>query len=70
MMVSVFGAIVLAGTADTLPINGVAVSGIPAVGFSRIFFAAALSMTVAFVALVRLEEKPLRTDQPAPTRRA
>ena len=50
MTVAIFGAIVLAGRADeTLPLRG-AGSGamaIPVEGFSRIFFAAALSMTVA-----------------------
>jgi len=38
---------------------------IPVEGFSRIFFAAALSMTVSFVALLLMEEKPLRTNRPS-----
>ena len=37
---------------------------IPAEGFSHIFFAAAFSMTVSFVALLLMEEKPLRTNRP------
>lgn len=65
MTVSIFGAIVLAGTGDTLPRGAVAAAAIPAAGFSRIFFAAALSMTVAFVALILLEEKPLRSNRAA-----
>jgi MFS family permease len=69
MMVAVFGAIVLAGaSAETLPGSaeaaGLQAMSMTAEAFSRIFFVAALSLAVSFVALVMLEEKPLRTNQP------
>jgi MFS family permease len=59
MMVSIFGAIVLAGTG-----TGTGTGVIPAAGFSRIFFAAALSMTIALIAMLLMEEKPLHTNRP------
>jgi EmrB/QacA subfamily drug resistance transporter len=66
MMVSIFGAIVLSGAADVSMLrHGIAATEIPAGGFSRIFFAAAASMAIAFVALVLMEEKPLRAGRPS-----
>jgi MFS family permease len=66
MMVSIFGAIILAGTGGTILSRGTGLdpTTIPVVGFSRIFFVAALSMTVSLIALLLMEEKPLRTNQP------
>ena len=72
MMVAIFGAIVLAGAGETVLPRGASLvaAAIPVEGFSRIFFAAALSMTVSFVALLLMEEKPLRTNRPAGTESA
>jgi MFS family permease len=65
MMVAIFGAIVLAGPGRALP-RGIDGLAIPAEGFARIFFAAAASLAVALIALVLMEEKPLRSNrQPA-----
>jgi MFS family permease len=62
MMVAIFGAMILAGSsAESLPRGS---GAIPVEGFSRIFFAAALSMTVSLIALMLMKEKPLRTDRP------
>jgi MFS family permease len=65
MTVSIFGAIVLAGTSDSTVLVRGAAAAIPAEGFARIFFAAALSMAFALLALIMMEEKPLRTGAPA-----
>jgi MFS family permease len=65
MMVAIFGAIVLAGP-GSVPARGIDGLAIPAEGFARIFFAAAASLAVALIALVMMEEKPLRSNrQPA-----
>ena len=63
MLIAVFGAIVLTGVpAGTTAALGAAAAD----GFRRVFFAAAASLTVAFVGLVLLEERPLKTrEQPA-----
>ena len=66
IMVAVFGAIVLAdagGSPAMLPRDALGGAVIPVEGFSRIFFAAALSMTVSLIALVIMEEKPLRASR-------
>jgi MFS family permease len=56
MLIAVFGAIVLAGT----PAGATAALGAAAAaGFQRVFFAAAASLSVAFLGLLFLEEKPL-----------
>ncbi len=67
MMVAIFGAIVLAGAAGTPrgSMASAAAAAIPAEGFSRIFFLAAASLAFALMAALRMEEKPLRTGQPA-----
>jgi hypothetical protein len=71
MVVAVFGAIVLKGGAAGPiaggPANSIAIDQ-AAAAFSRVFFAAAISMTVAAVALFLLAEKPLQTNVP-PQRR-
>jgi len=67
MMVAIFGAIILTGSSgETMLPRGAGLStmAIPVEGFSRIFFAAALSMSVSFLALLLMEEKPLRTSRP------
>ncbi len=62
ILVAIFGAIVLAG----LPAGEAtaALTAEAAEGFRRVFFAAAASFAVAFVGLVLLEEKPLKTNRP------
>jgi MFS family permease len=68
MMVAVFGAIVLAGSGGEAP-HGVAGLAIPAEGFARIFYASAASLMVSLVALLLMEEKPLRSNRPDGTTR-
>ncbi len=69
ILVAVFGAIVLGGTAGDPAILAQLASApgvVPpeiAAGFTRVFFTAAACMTVAFVALVLLEERPLKSTQ-------
>lgn len=58
-LVAVFGAIVLAGTADTGAAVKVAYS---AEGFVRVFYAAAGSFAIALIAVVLLEARPLQTS--------
>jgi EmrB/QacA subfamily drug resistance transporter len=72
MMVSIFGAIVLAGSADDVVLvrGAGGAASLPAEGFGRVFFAAALSMTVALVGLIMMEEKPLRSNRPVPAESA
>ena len=73
MMVAIFGAIILAGSSGEtmLPRGaGLGTMAIPVEGFSRIFFVAALSMSVSFLALLLMEEKPLRTGRPAGSKAA
>jgi sugar phosphate permease len=62
MMVAVFGAIVLAGSAGELP-RGIDGLAIPAEGFARIFYASAASLMISLVALLLMEEKPLRSNR-------
>ncbi len=62
MIVAIFGAIVLAGPGSALP-RGIDGLAIPAEGFARIFYAAAASLTVTLVALLLMEEKPLRSNR-------
>jgi EmrB/QacA subfamily drug resistance transporter len=77
MLIAVFGAIVAAGTA---PI-GIGEHGPGALGgalahdaalaaqaFRRVFFLAACTLAVAFIAIVALEERPLATDDVRDTR--
>ena len=63
MLIAVFGAIVLTGVpAGTTA----ALDAAAAEGFRRVFFAAAASLTIAFIGLILLEERPLKTrEQPA-----
>lgn len=56
LMVAGFGAIVAGGVTTLAPAQ------LAPSGFRWVFLAAALSMTVALVAVLRLEEKPLQTE--------
>jgi hypothetical protein len=69
VLVAAFGAILLAGAPTGVPIGldpHAAEGAAPylAVGFTRVFYAAAASLAVAFLALALLEEKPLKTGWP------
>jgi EmrB/QacA subfamily drug resistance transporter len=61
MLIAVFGAIVLAGAPAGQSLGSAFEAADPAVAFSRLFFVAAASMAVALIAIVLMEEKPLRT---------
>jgi MFS family permease len=61
MLIAVFGAIVLAGTAAGQSVESTLQAGISATAFGRVFFVAAASMTIAFIAIALMEEKPLQT---------
>jgi len=63
MLIAVFGAIVLAGTpaGDTLRSAFQAGAGDAAQAFGRAFLAAAASMSIALIAIIVMEEKPLQT---------
>jgi hypothetical protein len=63
MLIAAFGAIVLTGipAGTTAALDAAAADG-----FRRVFFAAAASLTISFLGLVLLEERPLKTrEQPA-----
>ncbi len=64
MLIAVFGAIVLAGsTAGALiGADDSSATASAAAAFSRVFWVAAGSLTVALTALLLMEERPLRTD--------
>src|SRR6266851_7760887 len=61
MLIAVFGAIVLGGAAAGQSLGSAIGAGNPAQAFSRVFFAAAASLSVALVAIAIMEEKPLQT---------
>jgi len=54
MLIAVFGAIILAGAP--------AVSGVTAVTFRYVFWLAAASLVAALIAMLLMEERPLRSD--------
>jgi MFS family permease len=60
MLISVFGAIAL--TAVPAGASG-ALGAAAAAGFQRVFFAAAVSLTIAFFGVLLLEEKPLQSRE-------
>jgi MFS family permease len=71
MMVAMLGAIILAATSSLGPgAGGRFGGGIPpdaaeaAEAFRRMFFAVAACLSISFVALVMIEERPLGTDHP------
>ena len=61
ILVAAFGAIVLAGTVAGQPLDSALQAGISATAFGRVFFVAAASMSIALIAIVLMEEKPLQT---------
>ena len=64
MLIAVFGAIVLASaqTGGTMRDAAAAAAQNAAQGFASVFFIAAASFAIALMAIVRLEEKPLRAS--------
>jgi EmrB/QacA subfamily drug resistance transporter len=68
MLVAVFGAIVLAAGSAVVPQAPETTSGMAATAFSRVFFAATVSLGIALVGLLLLREKPLHTNLPPVTR--
>src|SRR5689334_3818779 len=66
VLVAVFGAIVLAGVPAHGPDTSGAhlLTGVSASTFAEVFFAMAGTMTVALLAVIRLEEKPLLETMP------
>jgi EmrB/QacA subfamily drug resistance transporter len=65
LLVAVFGAIVLSGSAAVMPGSAAAAAGAgeAAVAFSRVFLAASVSLVVALVGLLLMAEKPLQTNR-------
>jgi EmrB/QacA subfamily drug resistance transporter len=61
ILIAIFGAIVLAGRTSGAPV-GASEAASTAAAFGRVFVLAAVSFTIALVALLLMEEKPLRTD--------
>jgi len=67
MMVAIFGAIVLAGVSGETPGNPAAEHGFAGASpgaFAIVFLVAAGTLTIAFLALLLLEEKPLQATMP------
>jgi MFS family permease len=60
VLVAVFGALVLA----TPPEGGTQIAVISAGSFGRVFLAAAACLSIALVAIIILEERPLKGDRP------
>jgi MFS family permease len=61
MLIAVFGAIVLAGTPAGQSLGSAFQAGNPVEAFGRLFLVAAASMSIALIAIVVMEEKPLQT---------
>jgi EmrB/QacA subfamily drug resistance transporter len=61
MLIAVFGAIVLAGAGAGQSLGSAFQAGNPAEAFGRVFLAAAASLSIALIAILVMEEKPLRT---------
>jgi MFS family permease len=59
MLIAVFGAMVLTGTGESLTTAFQTANAADA--FRRVFLAAAVSMTVALIAVIIMEERPLQT---------
>jgi EmrB/QacA subfamily drug resistance transporter len=64
IVVSIFGALVLVGSARVLP-RGVDGLALPAERFAHVFYVAAASLVVSLIALLLMKEKPLRSNRPA-----
>jgi MFS family permease len=66
ILVAVFGTVVLVGVeAPEAGAGGHGLSGTSIKAFSEIFFAAAATLMIAFLAMLVLEEKPLQATMPA-----
>jgi hypothetical protein len=63
IIVAIFGAIVLTGSARVLP-RGLDGLALPAERFAYVFYVAAASLAVSLIALLLMEEKPLRSNRP------
>jgi formate/nitrite transporter FocA (FNT family) len=61
MLIAVFGAIVLAGAPAGQSLYSAFAAADPAEAFGRLFLVAAASMSIALIAIVVMEEKPLQT---------
>ncbi len=71
VMVAVFGAIVLPGGSPGAPVHSLAsqvLIGASAKPFIDVFLAATATVTIAFLAMLMLEEKPLKETMPAARR--
>jgi hypothetical protein len=71
IMVAILGALVLAVTSSLGPGAGSGLSGALPTGsadaveaFRRMFFAVAACLSIALVAVIMMEQRPLRTDDP------
>ena len=71
ILVAILGALVLAVTASLVPAGSGELGGaLPpgsaeaAAAFRRVFFAVAVCLCISFIAVVMIEQRPLRTDQP------
>lgn len=65
ILIAIFGAVVMAGIPAGEPMAPQPSLGEAVDGFRRVFFGTAASLAIAFVCLVLMEEKPLRTNRPA-----
>jgi hypothetical protein len=71
ILIAILGALVLSATASLGPGSGGALTGALPPGsaeaveaFRRVFFAVALCLSISFIAVVMIEQRPLRTDLP------
>jgi hypothetical protein len=64
MLIAVFGALVLGNSPAGESLRGVLAAGAAnaMAGFSRVFLAAAASFSVALIAILVMEERPLLTE--------
>jgi MFS family permease len=63
MLIAVFGAIVLTGTATSESLHTAFHAANAADAFRRVFLAAVASLAVALIAIIVMEEKPLQTGE-------
>jgi predicted MFS family arabinose efflux permease len=61
MLIAIFGAIVLAGTPAGQSLGSAFAAADPAEAFGQLFLIAAASMSIALIAILLMEEKPLQT---------
>ena len=74
ILIAILGALVLAATSSLGPVSSGELGGaLPpgsaeaAAAFRRVFFAVAVCLCISFIAVVMIEQRPLRTDQPGST---